>query len=167
MYEPTTTLFLFIFLFTLISAGVHIACLKNRNPKHTLTIAIRWTLGYAGIINIIKCYIHLFHPQIYAGFFGWETSIPWQYDIAIAHLMVGILGFFSIWIHGSFWTATIIVMTIRDWGFAIGHYIQLIFHYNFSIGNTGIITYLEVIQPMIAIALFIAYCNVKKFPQNL
>ena len=73
----------------------------------------------------------------------------------------------SIRIRNLFWLAAVIAMTIRDWGAVIGHYIQLVSHYDFAGGNIGLAVYVEIFHPILAIALLVAYYNVKKFPRDV
>lgn len=167
MFTWIKILFLCLFFSIFVGAGIHIACLKQRHAKRVLEVFLLWTFGIAGVIGLVKFYGLIFEPDAYAHFLGWEPKTAWQEATAIANLIIGALGLLSIWIRGSFWTATVIALTIRDWGTTIGHYIQLIRHYDFAMGNIGIFVYLEIIHPIIAITLYIAYCNVKKIPQKL
>lgn len=151
-----------------IGAGIHIACLKkDRSPKHILKVSLTWVLALGGLTGLLKFYINVFHPDLYTNYLGWPPNFAWQYEAAIVNLNIGILGFLCIWLNDFFWLATVITMTIRDWGAVIGHYIQLVSHYDFAGGNVGLAVYVEIFHPIIAIALLVAYYNVKKFPRNV
>lgn len=167
MYTWIKSLFLWIFFGMLACGGIHVGLLKNKTAKSMLKTLTGWVLATAGMMGIAKGYLQLFHPDLYSNFVGWQLEVPWQYDVGVMNVAIGLLGLLSIFIHGSFWIAAIIALTIRDWGFAIGHYIQLLHHYDLAIGNVGILVYLEIIHPIIAIVLFIAYCNVKKINNKL
>ena len=161
-------IFLLIFCSMLIGATIHISLLKkHRTAKHILTVSLIWVLAFAGVIGLLKFYVNVFHPHLYSSYLGWPSNFPWQYEAAIINLSIGILGLLCIWIHDLFWLATVISMTIRDWGAAIGHYMQLVSHYDFARGNMGLAVYVEIFHPILAIALLVAYYNVKKFPRDV
>lgn len=161
-------IFILIFCLMFIGAAIHIACLKkDRSPKHILEVSLIWVLTFGGAIGILKFYFNTFYPDLYAHYLGWPPNFAWQYETAIVNLNIGVLGILCIWFRDIFWLATVITLTIRDWGAAIGHYIQLVSHYDFAGGNVGLAVFVEIFHPIIAIALLVAYYNVKKFHQNV
>jgi len=157
-----------IFCLMLIGACIHVSRLKkDRSAKHRLEIFLLWVIVTAGIFGMLKFYGHLFHPEVYARFLGWKPHTAWQYETATFNLLIGTLGFLSIWIRDTFWTATVISITLRDWEAVFSHYLEFIRHYDFAMGNIGLFVYIEILHPILAIALLVAYSNIKKIPKKL
>ncbi|WP_420422574.1 DUF6790 family protein [Simkania sp.] len=161
-------LFISTFCAMFVGAVIHIACLKkDRSAQRRLKVFLIWVLAFAGIIGLEKFYGNVFHPELYAEFLGWKPNDAWQYEVSVINFIIAALGILSIWFHDLFWLATVIALTIRDWGIAVGHYLELIRHYDTAWGNVGLAVYIEIFHPIVAIALLIAYYNVKKFPRKV
>ncbi|MCB1068595.1 MAG: hypothetical protein KDK56_10480 [Simkania sp.] len=160
--------FIATFCAMFVGGFIHIACLKkDRSAQNKLKVFLIWALTSAGAIGLEKFYANIFYPELYAKFLGWNPNVAWQFEVSIINFIIATLGILSIWLHDLFWVASVITLTIRDWGIAIGHYLELILHYDVASGNVGLAVYIEIFHPIIAIALLIAYYNVKKFPRKV
>lgn len=119
-------------------------------------IVYRWIallpLGLTGIYAFI---LHAFFPQISAENIGWATS-PFQYEVAMANLAVGVIGILSFKASFSFRLATVIAATCWLWGDAIGHLIQIFQTGNYSVGNAGSWLWMDILVPLILI-----FCLIK------
>lgn len=38
---------------------------------------------------------------------GWPTDNPFQFEVAMMNLSIGLLGLMCFWFHGNFWLATL------------------------------------------------------------
>lgn len=115
-------------------------------------ILFRWmaffALGFTGIFAFIG---HVFFGEIAAVSIGWVTS-PFQYEVGVADLALGVLGISSYVAGYGFRLATVVAATIMFWGDAIGHIYQMIYHHNYTIGNAGTWFWMDIIIPLVLIA---------------
>jgi hypothetical protein len=94
-------------------------------------ITFRWIAFFAlGLTCLCNAMIHLFYPQYIANALWIETS-PFQYDVGIANLAIGILGILSFNADFGFRKATTIGATLFLWGTAFGHLYQIILLHDF------------------------------------
>jgi hypothetical protein len=112
------------------------------------------SVGIASLIGFIG---HIFFADRVAIDIGWATGSPFQQEVGFANLAIGILGITCIWLRGNYWVATVIAATIFLWGAAYGHITDIIVHSNYASGNAGGALYNDLLVPLIAIALLIAY----------
>ena len=104
----------------------------------------------------------LFAAQI-AESIGWPAGNPFQTEVAVANLAVGTLGILCYWIRGDFWTATVIATSIWLLGAATIHAVEIIAAGNYNPGNAGLIFCLDILSPLLLIALLI-YTRLNRQP---
>lgn len=142
----------------LIGALLHIFLSKRpRTAARVLEILLIWAFAFNGILGLYSASGHIFRGPEVAAFIGWPAGNPFQFEVGIANLGVGILGLVSIWRRDDFWLAAVIMMTIFYWGAAYGHVVQIIRFNNFAPGNAGIVLYADIINPVVLIGLLVAY----------
>jgi len=116
----------------------------------------RWVaffaLGFTGIYTFI---LHAFFPAISAANIGWVPS-PFQYEVAVADLTIGILGICCFKASTGFRTATTLAAIIWLWGDAIGHIQQMIIRQNFTLGNAGSWFWIDIIVPLILLIMLLS-----------
>lgn len=122
-------------------------------------ILFRWValfaLGFTGIYTFV---MHAFFPLISAATIGWANS-PFQFEVAMADLALGILGIISFKASYGFRLATVITSMCMLWGDAGGHIYQMLTNHNFSVGNAGSWFWLDILVPLI---LFICIMKLKR-----
>ena len=124
-----------------------------------LLYLIVMNIGAAGIYAFMG---HAFLANQVAEEIGWPTGSPFQFEIAIANLSYGLLGFLCIFIRGKFWMAVIIGNCIFLWGAAYGHFVQMI-KGDKSPYNTGIFLYAgDIVIPLLIFVLMIYFYRVQK-----
>ncbi len=96
------------FVIALVGAGIHLALDKQpRTGKRIVEIFLLWVLVICvGVNGLFAFYGHAFRADETARAIGWPTGSPFQFEIAITNLVLGILGILRIWIRGTFWYAT-------------------------------------------------------------
>ncbi|SRR5579883_2019928 len=114
-------------------------------------ITYRWialfALGFTGIYTFI---MHAFYPDIAAAAIGWATS-PFQYEVAMSDLAIGLLGIFSFKASQGFRLATVFAGAVCLWGDAAGHLYQMMVNNDFSPGNTGSWFWTDLIIPLVLV----------------
>lgn len=136
-------MFLLAVLFILLHAAVrfrHVAFFE---------IVFRWmalfALGFTGIYAFI---LHAFFADVAAAAIGWAAS-PFQYEVAMADLALGLLGVFSFKASFGFRLATVVAALAMLWGDASGHIYQMVVNGDFEPGNAGTWFWLDMIIPLI------------------
>jgi hypothetical protein len=117
---------------------------------------LRWVLllpiGFSGIWAAL---FHVFFASTAARDIGWQTS-PFQYEVGMADLAVGITAVLAFWRSLPFKAAATIAASIFLLGDAVGHVHQMMSAHNFASGNAGAPFYSDVFVPLIAIVALIA-----------
>lgn len=134
---------------------VGVACwLKGRGKPQGRSLAeelLRWTLllsvGFQGVFTF---YAHVFMAERTAANIGWATS-PFQYEVGIADLTVGVLGIIAFWSSFGFRAAAAIAAIVWYGGDAIGHVRQMVVANNFAPGNAGPWFWTDVLVPILLI----------------
>jgi hypothetical protein len=108
-----------------------------------------------GVTGLWAGIAHVAFPHVAAAHIGWEVS-PFQYEVGMADLAVGITACLAFWRSWEFRAAAVCAATVFLWGDAIGHVRQMIVAGNFAPGNAGLPFYMDILAPLLAIVLLIA-----------
>lgn len=100
---------------------------------------------------------HIFKGDTIAEYIGWEKGSPFQYEVGVAGLAMGVLGIMCAWFSGPFWLATVVGASIFLEGCAIGHIRDMIRNKNFKSGNAGFMFYWDLLLPAVLIVMLITY----------
>lgn len=116
-----------------------------------------FAVGLSGLWGFI---LHAFFPEMAAKFIGWANS-PFQFEVAVANLGMGLVGVFGLYASKPYRIAGTIYTTCFLWGAAYGHVVQMIKANNFAPGNAGAIFYNDLFLPLFLI-LFVFLCRSPK-----
>lgn len=119
----------------------------------SLLNALTWL---AGVNSIIIGSGHLTFPDPIAESIGWPAGSPFQWEVGLAGLVVGVLGVMSSGFGREFQLAAVIAFAIFYLGAAVGHVKQMVVERNFAAGNAGFIFWYDIAAPVLVIALYIA-----------
>jgi hypothetical protein len=149
---------MFQVIFTLIavvSASVHLAFSPKRwnsGPAIVGTYLLYLLFFYIGLMGVLTAYAHVFRPVETSASIGWSTS-PYEYEVGMADLTVGVLGVLCLRFRGNFWLATAIANTVWLLGDAIGHVRQMTLNNNHASNNSGIFLGTEITMPVVILSL--------------
>lgn len=139
----------FGFMMLVLAAFLIILHRMIRRNIEEAEVVYRWValfgLGFTGIYTFI---MHVFYPVFTAATIGWQNS-PFQYEVGMANLAVGVLGICSFRASYGFRLATVIAAICWLWGDAVGHIWQMIQYQNYTMGNAGSWFWMDVLIPMI------------------
>jgi hypothetical protein len=107
---------------------------------------------YVGVMGILTAYAHVFRPVQTSASIGWSTS-PYEYEVGMADLTVGVLGVLCLWLRGNFWLATAIANAVWLLGDAVGHLRQIMLTNNHAANNSGIFLIVEFTMPVLILIL--------------
>lgn len=138
---------------------------KNRTRLFIVETTLRSSLGIDGFANIISFFMHILLADEIARSIGWQTGTPFQYEVAVANLALGILGFVCFW-RRDFYLPAAIAKSVFAGGAGIVHLVDLFGNANTAPGNAGAILYWDLIRPFLFIGLYILYSRYNKKDGN-
>ena len=142
-------------LIALIAASIHIALSPKRRASGqsiAATYLIYLLVIYVGLMGILTAYAHVFRPIQTSASIGWSTS-PYEYEVGMADLTLGVLGVLCLWFRGNFWLATAVANAVWLLGDAIGHIRQMLLFNNHAANNSGIFLIAELLTPTLILGL--------------
>ncbi|MEX0992246.1 MAG: DUF6790 family protein [Actinomycetota bacterium] len=142
-----------------VGALVHNAVSKQpKTRERKLRIWLLWFLGAGvGLGGLVGFLEHWLLPDQMAQLIGFAPSF-FQYEVAVANLVSGTLGFMSLFIRRRhFWLATIVANSVWYLGDAAGHIYQYVAKGNDAPGNIGGPFISDILQPLILILLYVAW----------
>src|SRR5271155_4419424 len=151
---------MFQVIFTLIAvvgASIHLAFSPERRSSGAAiagTYLLYLLFFYVGLMGLLTAYAHVFRPVQTSASIGWSTS-PYEYEVAMADLTVGVLGVLCLWFRGEFWLATAIANAVWLLGDAVGHIRQMLVYGNHAANNAGMFLVAEIITPLLILSLAI------------
>jgi hypothetical protein len=107
-----------------------------------------------GITGLWAGVFHVFFPAMAAKLIGWEVS-PFQLEVGMADLAIGATACIAFWRDLSFKAAAVSAAAIFLLGDAVGHVRQMLIAGNFAPGNAGVPFYMDIICPVLAVALLV------------
>ena len=138
-----------------IAASIHLASSPRRRSSGAAiagTYLVYLLVIYVGLMGLLTAYAHVFRPIQTSASIGWSTS-PYEYEVGMADLTVGVLGVLCVWLRGNFWLATAIANAVWLLGDAVGHLRQIVVQNNHAANNSGIFLAVEFTMPVLILIL--------------
>lgn len=107
-----------------------------------------------GVTGLWAGAFHVFLPKRAASLIGWQVS-PFQFEVGMADFAIGITACIAFWRDLSFKAAAVCAASVFLLGDAIGHVREMVMAGNFAPGNAGVPFYMDIICPLLAIALLL------------
>ena len=105
-----------------------------------------------GVTGLWAGVSHIFFPAIAAAHIGWQVG-PFQFEVGMADLAVGVTACIAFWRDLSFKAAAVCAASVFLLGDAIGHVRDMVEAGNFAPGNAGLPFYMDIACPVLAIVL--------------
>lgn len=105
-----------------------------------------------GVTGLWAGIFHIAFPAVAAAHIGWEVS-PFQFEVGMADLAIGATACIAFWRDLDFKAAAVSAASVFLLGDAIGHVRQMLVAGNFAPGNAGVPFYMDILCPLLAIAL--------------
>jgi len=153
---------LFFVVLGLVVGAVHVY-LDNqpRTKGRVAQIFLLWLLVIpVGIGSVFSFIGHTVFADTTAASIGWPAGNPFQSEVAVANLTIGTLGILCYWMRGNFWVATAIGCAVWLMGDAVVHIRDIVVEANYAPNNAGMTFYLDILIPVILIALLVYYRHV-------
>lgn len=142
-----------MFVAVALGAGVHIVIVQPPTPVAVAEIGLLWiAAGWFGVGTLVAGMQHVFNSEKIASYIGW-TSNGFQRELGWSEVGLGIAGLLAIWLHGPYVLGPVIVGSALYLGAAGVHAGEMVKARNFKPGNAGPVFYLDILVPVIALAL--------------
>jgi hypothetical protein len=126
--------------------SILVAFAKSGNFFNRLCMAVLiFSVGFSGFWGFI---FHAFYDQTASAYIGWQTN-PFEYEVGIANLAMGITGIIASFSSAGFKKATATFVSILLFGAAVGHIHQIIVLNNWNPGNAGSILWTDILIPIV------------------
>lgn len=150
---------------TVLMILLHIALTKSKRTRKNILeiILLDYILIGVGIGSTIAGLQHIFNgPEIAKGI-GWAAGSPFQTEVGVANLAVGLTALLGFKFRGVYWLAVALMGGIFGLGAAIVHVHDIIVRGNTAIYNAGPMLYLgDVVLPVTLIMLVSIFLRMKK-----
>lgn len=152
-------MFVLMLAVSLIAIAIGLVRLKERNAARSLEVILVCLLGINfGIGSILAGALHIFYGPETARMIGWAPGSPFQYEVGVADVALGFIGFLCFFIRGNFWLAAIIAQCTFLFGCMVGHVVSFRAHGNVAEYNIGFgIIMSDLVFPLIVIGLYVGY----------
>jgi hypothetical protein len=131
-----------------------ITAATSKRPEAFSTRLLSWMLLLSvGVEETWAGLFHVFFPHVAASSIGWEVS-PFQFEIGVADIAIGLTAIMSFWKTQSFKAATISYVTLFYAGVAIGHIREAVLADNFSGNNFGSLLLITVVKVFLLPTLY-------------
>jgi len=144
-----------LFGVAIIAAVLNIALFGEGVVESFLLWFLVIVVGFGSLYAFVG---HTFAADDVARSIGWPTGSPFQFEVALHDLAIGVLGVLSFWLRGDFWSATVIAFAVFGLGAAYGHIRDIRLRRNYALGNAGPVLYInDVLLPLLLVVLLIVY----------
>lgn len=152
-------MFLFLLSIAVIAIIIHLLLMKQRTAKKVMEVILLYLLVITfGLGSLISGAFHVFNGPATAKMIGWPPGSPFQYEVGVADMALGLICFLCLFIRGSFWLAAIIANSFFLLGCMIGHVRDVVVSGNLAAYNIGPnIILSDLVMPLVVIGLYIAY----------
>ena len=126
-----------LFMFVLATVFIILHKLIVRSRVSSDEIVYRWmALFPLGVTGIYAFVMHAFYPEIADASIGWSPS-PFEYEVAVADLALGLIAVLSFNASFGFRLATVIANVTFLLGCAFNHVYLMLMQGNYHVGNAG------------------------------
>lgn len=146
-------------IITIIAAILQLFLSKKQKTKNRVfEVFLIWFLFIMVGVGCIWAFIgHVFMSNMVAATIGWPAGNPFQLEVGIANLAIGILGLLCLKFRDNFLLATVIAASIFLLGAGYIHMTNIIQTGNISPGNAGYALYIDILIPILLIFLMTGY----------
>lgn len=132
-----------------------IVAFRDRSDPVVSRRFLSWLLLLSvGVQAIWGGMFHVFAPRTAAAFIHWEPS-PFQFEIGIADISLGVVAVASFWRSLEFKAAVVLFVMLFHGGLAIGHIREIVESGNYAAGNAGLLLVLTILTAVLLPILYV------------
>jgi uncharacterized membrane protein YphA (DoxX/SURF4 family) len=141
----------------LLATAIVLALIPNKERSFSRRL-LDWMLLLAiGISYIWGGFFHVFFPDLAASSIGWSNS-PFQYEIGVADIAMGIVAVLAFWRGLDFKAAAVIYIALFSLGVVIGHIYQAVESNDYAANNFGLLLVVTVAEMiLLPVLLWLAW----------
>jgi hypothetical protein len=149
-------------------SGIIIALIHIRWRKiagwQAIGTVLMWQLAVGlGLGYVWAGFGHLFAADQVAASIGWAAGSPFQREVGMWDLSLGIVGVLALLFRNEgYYAATIIATGLFSISAGLGHVYELVVHGNTAVNNAGAVMYLDLFYPLFLAGLLVMYHIRKK-----
>lgn len=133
-----------------------------RHPQPVAERYLAWLLLLSvGVDGIWAGIFHIFFPGVASGEIGWQPS-PFEFEIGVADLSLGIVAVISFWRNLSFGSAIAVFAALFYAGVVVGHFYQAFAHDDYSPDNFGVLLIVTILRAVLLSLLLWAAWRARK-----
>ncbi|MFC3691089.1 DUF6790 family protein [Chenggangzhangella methanolivorans] len=133
-----------------------VLALARRGPGSTAERLLAWLLLLAvGIDSLWAGVFHVFFPEVARAAIGWGAS-PFQYEIGVADIALGVVAIASFWRSPPFKSAVALYAIVFYVGVIVGHIREAVTHDDFAPDNFGLLLALTALRAILLVGLLLA-----------
>jgi len=152
---------IWIFCLALVVIFSLVSIFRMKKPrsagKVVETILLYLFVFQVGLMCLMSFYNHVFNGPAIATLIGWSAGSPFQYEVGMMNLGLGVLGVLCIWYRKDFWLATAIIASVTMVGCGVGHVREIIVNNNWSPYNAGPGIWIQTVLVPIALLVLVHY----------
>ena len=143
----------------------------DKQPRTNGRVAQIFLLWYlvitVGVLSFLFFISHTLFAKSSAQSIGWPAGNPFQSEVAVANLTIATLGILCYWIRGNFWVATVVAFSVQWLGAAVVHIREIVVAQDYAPNNAGMTLYMDILIPLILIALLVYYLYATRHEQGM
>jgi hypothetical protein len=135
-------------------AAFIVAALTNRPARFSTRLLCWMLLLSVGVEETWAGLFHVFFAKVAASSIGWQVS-PFQFEIGVADIAIGVTAIASFWRSLPFKAATVSYVTLFYAGVAIGHVREAVTAGDYAGNNFGSLLLITVVKVFLLPALYL------------
>ena len=162
-------MFMFMLGLALFAIVVHLLLMKPRSNAVVVEAVLLYLLVIIfGFGTLLAGLMHVFNGPATAQMIGWPAGSPFQFEVGVADISLGLVCILAPFFRGSYWLAAILANSFFLFGAFIGHVHDYLTAGNAAAYNIGPdIFFSDLIVPLVMIGLYFVYRRLAGMGQNL
>ena len=131
---------------------------KIADSHRKLEIILMWQIVCGLGLSLLWGGIgHLLFSDRVAESIGWATGSPFQREVGMWAVSIGVVGILCLKFRDNFWLATIIGGGLFLFSAGLGHVYEFVVHGDISPNNIGGVLWIDLLYPILLAALYLLY----------
>ena len=119
---------------------------------------LMWQLAIGfGLSYLLAGFSHIVFADKVAASIGWPAGSPFQREVGMWDMAMGLCGLLCLVFRDDFWTAVVIGPGLFSFAAGLGHVRELVVSGDAAPNNAGAVMYLDLLYPLFLAALLIWY----------
>jgi hypothetical protein len=150
---------IFMLALTLLAIVIHLFLMKERTTAKVVEVILLYLLVIlVGTGALIAGLFHVFNGPATAALIGWPAGSPFQYEVGVADIALGLTAILCLFIRGNYWLGAILANSTFLLLCLTGHIRSMVENGNLAVYNIGPNIFIsDLIIPLLLIILYSAF----------